>query len=65
LSPFYLKKEGEQERALKTIWHKIGYNMKVYNDMIPNSTTSTSLDKDTWEVYSQRNSRMAGLWAPE
>lgn len=45
LSPFYLKKEGEQERALKTMWQKIGHSMKIYNDMIPNATTSTSLDK--------------------
>lgn len=45
LSPFYLKKEGEQERALKTMWQKIGYSMKIYNDMVPNATTSTSLDK--------------------
>ena len=48
LSPFYIKKEDEQVRALKTMWTKIGFNMKTYNDFLTKSTTSTSLDKDTW-----------------
>ena len=65
LSPFYVKKENEQERALRTMFDKIGYSMKMYNDLLPNSTTSTSVDKDTWEVYSARNSRAAGVWVPE
>jgi hypothetical protein len=65
LSPFYIQKENEQIRALKTIWSKIGINMKVYNDLLSRSTTSTNLDKDTWQVYSQRNSCMAGIAFPE
>lgn len=43
-------------RTLKTIWTKIGANIKVYNDLVAKSTTSTSLDKDTWRVYENRNS---------
>ena len=65
LSPFYLQKESEQERALKTMWSKVGVTMKMYNDMVASSTTSTSIDKDTYEIYSMRNSRAAGRWAPE
>lgn len=65
LSPFYLSKETEQERALKTLWSKIGINMKMYNDMLSKKTTSTSLDKDTWELYAARNGRLAGTLAPE
>lgn len=48
LSPFYVNKENEQIRALKTMWAKIGSNVKTYNDLLSTSTTSTSLDKDTW-----------------
>lgn len=65
LSPFYIQKENEQIRALKTIWAKIGINIKVYNDLLSRSTTSTSLDKDTWNVYAQRNSSAAGISYPE
>jgi hypothetical protein len=65
LSPFYINKETEQERALKTMWVKIGSSMKRYNDMISKSTTSTNLDKDTWQIYAQRNSKDAGVRYPE
>lgn len=33
--------------------------------MIPTSTTSTNIDKDTWEIYSGRNSRASGVFYPE
>ena len=39
--------------------------MKMYNDMIAKSTTSTSIDKDTWSIYSGRNCRATGLFYPE
>jgi hypothetical protein len=39
--------------------------MKGYNDMVSKWTTSTSLDKDTWKVYAQRNSSWAGCCYPE
>ena len=47
------------------MFSKVGSTMKMYNDMVAIGTTSTSLDKDTWQTYSERNSRMAGIWAPE
>lgn len=48
VSPFYINKENEQIRALKTMWSKIGSNVKTYNDLLANSTTSTSIDKETY-----------------
>lgn len=39
--------------------------MKVYNDLVASSTTSTSLDKDTWNMYEVRNSSEAGITAAE
>jgi hypothetical protein len=30
------------------MWAKVGSNIKTYNDLLSTSTTSTSLDKDTW-----------------
>jgi len=39
--------------------------MKVYNDLVAASTTSTSLDKDTWNIYEVRNSSQAGITAAE
>ncbi len=65
LSPFYIQKESEQIRALKTIWTKIGVNIKVYNDLVTKTTTSTSLDKDTYRLYENRNSAGAGVIYPE
>lgn len=65
MSPFYVSKESEQIRALKTMWSKIGASMKGYNDLLSTSTTSTALDKDTWQIYAQRNSSMAGFKFPE
>jgi hypothetical protein len=56
LSPFYVSKESEQVRALKTMWNKVGSSMKVYNDLVATSTTSTSIDKETWGIYAERNS---------
>lgn len=47
------------------MWSKIGINMKIYNDMLTNSTTSTNIDKDTWQLYASRNSRATGIWCPE
>jgi hypothetical protein len=47
------------------MWAKVGPSMKTYNDMIPHSTTSTSLDKDTWQLYASRNSPWAGITCPE
>lgn len=47
------------------MWSKVGSGMKMYNDLLATSTTSTSLDKDTWELYAQRTSRNAGLEFPE
>ncbi len=61
VSPFYINKENEQIRALKTMWSKIGSNVKTYNDLLSNSTTSTSIDKETYELYAQRNSRAVGI----
>jgi hypothetical protein len=37
----------------------------MYNDMLAKSTTTTNLDKDTWTLYTQRNSPFTGRWAPE
>lgn len=65
LSPFYLKKETEQINTLKTLWKKLGTNMKVYNDMVSKFTTSTNIDKDTWKLYASRNSSSTGLCCPE
>lgn len=39
--------------------------MKTYNDLLTKSTTSTSVDKDTWKVYTDRNCAQAGRFAPE
>jgi len=39
--------------------------MKVYNDLVATSTTSTSLDKDTWNIYEVRNSSLVGITAAE
>ena len=47
------------------MFSKVGTTMKMYNDMVALGTTSTSIDKDTWQTYEQRNSRIAGVWAPE
>lgn len=33
--------------------------------MLALSTTATSLDKDTWNLYQSRNSPNAGIFAPE
>lgn len=57
LSPYYLRKETEQIRVLKTMWSKLGSTMKTYNDMVSKSTTSTSLDKDTWSIYQKRQAK--------
>jgi hypothetical protein len=43
------------------MWSKIGSNVKTYNDLLSNSTTSTSIDKETYELYAQRNSRAVGI----
>ena len=47
------------------MWSKVGSGMKMYNDLLATSTTSTSLDKDTWELYAQRTSSSAGREFPE
>ena len=47
------------------MWSKVGSGMKMYNDLLATSTTSTSLDKETWDIYAQRNCSMAGLKFPE
>ena len=52
-------------RALRTMWAKIGSSIKTYNDLLSTSTTSTALDKDTWDLYVQRNSKPAGFKFPE
>lgn len=39
---------------------KIGSNIKWYNEGIPRTKTSTSIDRDTDSIYAQRNSNMAG-----
>lgn len=59
LSPFYVSKENEQVRALKTMWNKVGSSMKVYNDILATSTTSTSIDKETWSIYAERKEKNA------
>lgn len=65
LSPFVFAKERQQLETLKLIFERAGYSMKMYNDMLPHSTTATSLDKDTWNLYVSRNSSSAGFSAPE
>jgi hypothetical protein len=52
LSPFSLRKEEEQVKTLQILWRKLGSAMKGYNDLLSKWTTSTSLDKDTWKLYS-------------
>lgn len=47
------------------MYDKVGSNVKTYNDMLSTSTTSTSLDKETWHIYEERNCRAAGIWVPE
>lgn len=47
------------------MWTKIGANMKAYNDMVSRSTTSTSIDKDTYQIWSDRNCSETGLTLPE
>ena len=59
LSPFYVTKENAQVQALKTMWNKVGSSMKVYNDLLATSTTSTSIDKETWSLYAERNAKSA------
>jgi predicted oxidoreductase (fatty acid repression mutant protein) len=49
-----VRKEEEQVRALRTMWAKVGSNIKTYNDLLSTSTTSTSVDKETWQIYAQR-----------
>jgi hypothetical protein len=47
------------------MWAKVGSNIKLYNDMLSKSTTSTNIDKDTWELYTRRNSVCTGTSYPE
>lgn len=37
----------------------------MYNDMLSRKTTSTNLDKDTWEIYAGRNCGATGVYFPE
>jgi len=39
--------------------------MKMYNDLVSTSTTSSSLDKETWEIYENRHSSGTGSALPE
>lgn len=51
-SPFYVSKESAQEKMLQTIYQKIGVSMKVLNDALPRSRTSTEIDGRTRSIYS-------------
>ena len=47
-SPFYIAKERAQEATLMLMWKKMDSAMNGFNDMLPRSLTSTSIDKDTY-----------------
>ena len=60
LSPYYARKEAEQEKTLDVLYHKIGPSMRQLNDLIPRTRTSTDIDFRTRMIYSQRNGLLAG-----
>ena len=39
--------------------------MKTYNDMVTRRTTSTSIDKDTYQLWADRNCSETGLTIAE
>ena len=47
------------------MWERLGANIKIYNDMVSRSTTSTSIDKDTYQLWENRNCSETGLTLPE
>lgn len=59
-NPYFIKKENEMESTLRLLYGKIGPNVTMYNDLLPRSTTSTRIDKETYSLYQQRNSKNAG-----
>lgn len=66
LSPFYENKLSEQVRTLDVLYHKIGTTMKLLNDLLPRTRTSTDIDIRTQMIYSKRNGPLAGtLFAEE
>ena len=65
-SPFYYAKQNAQEKLLDVIYHKIGTSMKLLNDALPRTRTSTEIDRRTRSIYEERNSELAGtLWAED
>lgn len=64
-SPFYIRKEKEQEKLLDHLYHKVGTVMKGLNDLVPRTRTSTDIDVRTRMLYSQRNGIFAGTLFPE
>jgi len=65
ISPFYVAKENAQIAALKLLWQRAGSTMQTFNDMLPKSVTSTSIDKDTYALWQSRNCSETGLSLPE
>lgn len=65
LSPFYISKENGQEKVLDALYHKLGPSMKLLNELIPRTRTSTDIDIRTRMLYSQRNGFLAGTVFPE
>lgn len=60
LNPFYLNKFSEQERTLDLLYHKIGTSMKLLNDLVPRTRTTTDIDVRTRMIYSKRNGLLSG-----
>lgn len=43
------------------MWAKIGSNIKTFNDVLTKFTTPTSIDKETWQIYAERNCKDTGV----
>jgi hypothetical protein len=56
-----LNKYSQQEKTLDVLYHKIGTSMKMLNDLIPRTRTTTDIDVRTRMLYSQRNGMLSGI----
>lgn len=43
------------------MWGKIGSSVKLFNDLVPKSVTSSNIDKDTYNLYQSRNGIFTGI----
>lgn len=56
-----MNKYSQQEKTLDVLYHKIGTSMKMLNDLIPRTRTTTDIDVRTRMLYSQRNGMLSGI----